>query len=496
MSAGNYDHDHFVRVDCAASAEQMRVSAVHETAHLTLATQSFWGLLCFFLHKDTQDARSRSTAALRILEQAFECTNECYARAKELLLCTSFPAADPSKQEKLLAMQHEQPYFSRYHMERLTPILRQYDAAARCPLFPDQLFLIAAETDVSPLLDGNFTDAHRLQSLILDRPAELYPDHRLALLLQAFSGLLRRIPPEQITVDLLCREASIHAVPLSTHALIRFFDGLAAAFPNHMELQSLSAYNRRHLRATPYSPPTPETLTAFFYHSLADNVVPFALERRFSRLPHSKAAFRPEQNILRISFQPETICPPALLSRKNIHPGPCAAFFQFGDTHAGIFFSPLLYSADLTKARRCLDRYSGAVYLYLDDYTKYHCAGPFRSSPVFFRCDVPWNDLESQCKAQGFQIRRAFLQRYTDSVFFFFGYDGLNNVVFSMLPHWELSKIRGAFDRGAFTACGALDADCYGPHPWHTFRDIIAAAAEDRTYSRMDQATFRRLRLL
>lgn len=88
MSTGNYDHDNFVRVDCAASSEQFRINAIHETAHFSLIKQSFFGLLCFFLRQDTRDARSPLEPALRTLEQAFECTNECYARAKELFLCT------------------------------------------------------------------------------------------------------------------------------------------------------------------------------------------------------------------------------------------------------------------------------------------------------------------------------------------------------------------------------------------------------------------------
>lgn len=103
MSTGNYDHDNFVRVDCAASSEQFRINAIHETAHFSLIKQSFFGLLCFFLRQDTRDARSPLEPALRTLEQAFECTNECYARAKELFLCTPFPSADLRQREAILA---------------------------------------------------------------------------------------------------------------------------------------------------------------------------------------------------------------------------------------------------------------------------------------------------------------------------------------------------------------------------------------------------------
>ena len=41
MSTGNYDHDNFVRVDCAVGPEEFLVNAVHEVAHFTLVKQSF-----------------------------------------------------------------------------------------------------------------------------------------------------------------------------------------------------------------------------------------------------------------------------------------------------------------------------------------------------------------------------------------------------------------------------------------------------------------------
>lgn len=497
MSSGNYDHDNFVRVDCAVSPEQFRINAVHETAHFTLVKQSFFGLLCFFLRQDTRDARSPLEPALRTLEQAFECTNECYARTKELLLCTPFPTVESKEREALFAAQRTQPYFCRYHMERLEPILLQYDTAVRCPLFPDCLFLMAAEVDITPLLDCGFSDLRRLQSLILSQPGDLYPDHRLTLLLQAFSSLLRRCPPEHITERLLAREAGIHCASLSLRTETRFLRRLAAAFPDRLTLQSLLAANLRRLCDTPYLylSPTAENLAVTFRLSLSDCVIPASLEPRFPIQPNSAPVFRPERNVLCILLQPEALLPPERLSRQVICPGPRSALLQFTDTHAGLTFSSA-YIADLAEANLLLDIYPGVVYLYLDDYLQYHHLGPFRSSPVFFRADVPWNDLDSELTLQDFRLERAFLQRYSDSVFFFFGFESLGNVVFSMLAHWEIDKIRAALAEGALTLCGPSDADCYGPYPWHAFRDLIAAVTEDRAYSRVDYSTFRRLRLL
>ena len=495
MSTGNYDHDNFVRVDCAAPPEQFYINAVHETAHFLLVKQSFFGLLCFFLRQDTRDARSPLEPALRTLEQAFECTNECYARTKELLLCTSFPTLPPQARESLLAAQRAQPYFGRYHMERLEPILRPYDLAARCPLFPDRLFLMPAQVEVTPLLTGGFSDLRGLQSLILHHPEALYPDHRLALLLQALAALLRRCPPEQITERMLTREAGIRCTPLSTRSMSHFFRRLAAAFPDRPMLQFLASANLRRLSDNPCPRPTAESLAVTFRLSLSDCVIPFALESRFPFRQSAPPVFRPGRNVLCIFLQPEVLLPPELLDRQAIRPGPRSALLRFTDTRAGCTFSDA-YLDDLADLQLRLDLYSGVVYLYLDDYASYHRLGPFRSSPVFFRSDVPWNDLEMELSLQGCRIERGFLQRHSDSVFFFFGFDPLGNTVFSMLAYWEMEKIRAALAEGALTLCGPSDAERYGPHPWHAFRDLIAAVTEDRDYGRMGYNTFHGLRLL
>ncbi len=429
MSTGNYDHDNFVRVDCAASSEQFRINAIHETAHFSLIKQSFFGLLCFFLRQDTRDARSPLEPAQRTLEQAFECTNECYARAKELFLCTPFPSADLRQREAILAAQRAQPYFGRYHMERLTPIL------------------------------------------------------------------LQRYPPERITERLLAREAGISCAPLSTRPAARFFRRLAAAVPARPTLQSLLAANLQRLRDNPYPAPTAESLKTAFRLSLSDCVVPAALEPRFSYRQTSAPVFRPERNILCIFLEPEVLLPPDQLMNQSICPGPRSALLRFTDTRAGLIFCDA-YIADLMEARLLLDLYPGGVYLYLDDYAQYHRLGPFRSSPVFFRSDVPWNELKTELTVQGFHMERIFLQRYSDSVFFFFGFDPLGNVVFSMLAHWEIDKIYTALAGKAFTLCGRSDAERYGPFPWYVYRDLIAAVTEDRTYGCMDYSTFHGLRFL
>ena len=148
MSTGNYAYDNFVRIDCGLPAPAFTASAVHEVAHFTLAKRSSYGLLCFFLGQDILDSRSALGQTLLRLEQACECVNECYARTMELLVCQNLAAAPQQEREDILRSQRTQPYYSRYHMERLEPLLLHCTRTSQAPAFPHFLFLMAANADV------------------------------------------------------------------------------------------------------------------------------------------------------------------------------------------------------------------------------------------------------------------------------------------------------------------------------------------------------------
>lgn len=123
MSTGKYTYDNFVRVDCSLPATEFAINAIHEVAHFTLTKNTSYGLLCFFLGQDILDARSRMGQTMNRLERAFECVNECYARTMELFLSKEFFAASLQRRKELLDLQRQQPYYFRYHMEQIEPLL-------------------------------------------------------------------------------------------------------------------------------------------------------------------------------------------------------------------------------------------------------------------------------------------------------------------------------------------------------------------------------------
>lgn len=495
MSTGNYDYDNFVRVDCALSPMDFKINAIHEVAHFTLIKQTTYGLLCFFLRQDTRGTRSPLEATLRTLEQGFECVNECYARTKELLLCTQYGSVSPHMQAAILARQKRQSYYFRYHMERLEPLLLQYQALSQSPVFPDSLFLLAAAVDLSPLLRLNLTDARAIQSAILQHPEQLYPDHRLTRLVQAYLQLLQQLPPECITEAKLIQTSGISVVPLSSDTMLSLCTDFQRVFSFRPTLKALLTKNIHRLLQEGYPPLTPEQLAQSFRLSLLDGVIPAALHDRFRRQATTLPAFRIEKNVLTLFLDTEPILSPVPPEKNALQPGLISAFLRFTDTRSGVQYEDV-FAPDLARFRPLLDLYPGTIYLYLDDYRQYHANGGFCASPVFFRSDVPWDVLDSELCAQGTAIQRFFLQRYSDSVFFFFGFDRLGHVIFSMLAYWELSKIYEAVRCGRLLRCGASDHERYGRHHWAAFRDLISAVTEDIRYGQLEYAAFQALRIL
>ncbi|MDE6922974.1 MAG: hypothetical protein K2P01_05405 [Oscillospiraceae bacterium] len=135
MTTGNYFYDNFVRIDCGLSPQELWTSIAHETAHFTLAKQSSYGLFCFFLQQDVKAGNGECEPVLRLLDQAVERTSECYARTMELLLDASFTALSPGERARVVEERRAQPYWSRYRMDLLEPLLLNPDSA-KTPVFP------------------------------------------------------------------------------------------------------------------------------------------------------------------------------------------------------------------------------------------------------------------------------------------------------------------------------------------------------------------------
>lgn len=429
--------------------------------------------------------------ALRVLEQAVERTSECYARTAELLFDPAFFSASPAEQSRILAERRAAPYWSRYQMEWLEPLL-QTRASRSSPVFPHLLFLLSAHVDVSPLLRADLTDGAQIRTLLLQNPRQLCPDRRLPILIQTFVRLLDALPPSQITCRRLMEASGLPFPPPGGNQrdFLRRLRNESRLSPG---LRQLLDHNLALLGTDDIRFLDLPVISTAFQLSLTDSAIPYLLRPRFSEEQLVLPAFRPARNVAALMLG----APDLLFFRSGERAVPpqraWSAALRFWDTHSAIRF-PAALVQDIRQLRPVLEQYRGALYFYLDDYGPVLTAQVLGRTPAFFRVDLPWDQMGEELARQGFPVQYVLLQRYSETVFFSFCFGG-GNAAFSMHFHWELQKAFRAFYGGGLTPLPD-SGPCYGPFRWEQLRDLMAAVTEDQAYAGLSYSEFRALRLL
>ncbi len=209
MKEGNYSFEDLVRIDCNLPPKDFFISAVHEVAHFTLTKQTTFGLLCFFLSQDTDLGGTRLSQTLHLLERASEGVQETYARTIEFLLGYDFPSLSPEQRREILKDQEKQPYYLRFRMDLLEPLLLHCEAEMHSPVFPHDLFFMAANIDIIPLLQAGLTDSRRILMILQQNPKRFHPDYRFRLVIQTYLNLRKQLPASLIHPQLLAAECGL-----------------------------------------------------------------------------------------------------------------------------------------------------------------------------------------------------------------------------------------------------------------------------------------------
>lgn len=89
MLQGTYDFDDVVKIDCNNAYAQMNVY-VHEMAHWGLAKNTLFGILNFLVKQISEEPGMKKLYGIvKVLRDASERTNECYAMCNELIFVES-----------------------------------------------------------------------------------------------------------------------------------------------------------------------------------------------------------------------------------------------------------------------------------------------------------------------------------------------------------------------------------------------------------------------
>lgn len=495
MSTGNYAHDNFVRVDCTLPLADIYRNAIHEVAHFTLAKNSSYGLLCFILSKDSTDPRHALAQTLRILEQGFERTHECYARLKEYLLGTPFLSMNYLCRQYFIEEERKNPNYLRYHVDIFDELFLNYEDSLTSPVFPDLFFILASSIDLSPLFNYDFTDWRGIEQCILANPNQLCPDYRLRVLLRTYKRLLLHVPAKSITPEKLILESGLQFYILDNHKMQILLMRMQYALSFSPIIFDLLTQNLENLKTGVTISVTQESINNAFSLSLANCVIPATLEDRFALVQSESPLFRPEKCILHLFLNTPESVPLDTFLDDSIVPSDNSALLYFYNPTKGLKYSPA-FSQHISDLSGILSKYSGTLYLFLDDYSIAHKVLSFYKRPIFFRVDVPWDNLSEELSLQGASFSRFFLQKYTDAVLFLFGFCDDGNIVVTMLFYWEVIKIFRAVQEGYLEPWPLLINNRYSSVEWCEFRNIIAAITEDVEYAKLDYKQFSDLRVI
>ena len=363
MSAGNYAHDNFVRVDCSLPLADIHRNAIHEVAHFTLAKNSSYGLLCFILSKDSNNPKCALAQTLRILEQGIERTHECYARLKEYLLGTSFLSMDSTGRKQFIEKERKNPNYYRYHVDVFDELLLEYEDSLVSPIFPDLLFILASSIDLSPLFSCDFTNWKAIGACILEKQNQLCPDYRLKVLLQTYKRLLKYIPATNITPEVLILESNLPFYILDNRKTQRLLTQMQYALASSSIIADLLSLNLENLKSNAEMIVTQESINTSFALSLANCVIPATLEDRFTLTQSKSPLFRPEKSVLHLFLNTPESVPLDFFLDGSVVPSENSALLFFYNPTRGLKYTAA-FSEHISDLSGIMSQYTGTLYLF------------------------------------------------------------------------------------------------------------------------------------
>ena len=158
-------------------------------AHWGLAKNTLFGILSFLVKQISEEPGMKKLYKIgKVLHDASERTNECYAMCSELIFVES---QKPNLYENFYNELKKQQYYSQYQFQDLDFLLGlKMDISKKCSLI-DRIFTLAMNIDVSKYTDSFcWSSDENLLHFFLSDGRECYPDFRLKKILYALKNLI------------------------------------------------------------------------------------------------------------------------------------------------------------------------------------------------------------------------------------------------------------------------------------------------------------------
>lgn len=465
MLQGTYDFDDVVKIDCNNAYAQMNVY-VHEMAHWGLAKNTLFGILNFLVKQISEEPGMKKLYGIvKVLRDASERTNECYAMCNELIFVES---QRPDLYDSFYDELKRGQYYSKYQFQELEFLMNiKMDISKKSNLV-DRIFTLAMNIDVSKYIEAFCwsSDKHLLH-FFLSNGIDCYPDFRLKKILQALKELIISEKGVDILDQDIVEHSNIIVDEWSTNNVISFLENLMEQFKQNSISIGLLERNIENLLRNEIQLGYNQRKGDDFERQFNEAIIPDCLTQKYI----SQAL---DNNM-------------ELIKQKNIS---VTTIYDYGedilleltDTLQGRVYSVVSNKECLTSnqwSNEC------GIIFYFDDIeiAKNYWKKVFKRR-IFFQLKNRYSDFKNYIEPYCTGSKNIFLYRLNHGAFFIFVAGKDDDVFFTCQSMINLDYVQEDIVTGFYKRVDFRDSDCIdgvfcrSADEWRVFYNIILYASE------------------
>jgi hypothetical protein len=465
MLQGTYGFDDVVKIDCNNAYAQINVY-VHEMAHWGLAKNTLFGILNFLVKQISEEPGMKKLYRIvKVLHDASERTNECYAMCSELVFVESQrPDLYDSFYDELKTGQ----YYSKYQFQELDFLMNLKLEPSKKSNLIDRIFTLAMNIDVTKHIEAScWSSDMQLLQFFLAEGRECYPDFRLKRILQALRQMVVSGQCVDITDEEIITRSNIIVDEWTSNNMTAFLEKLTEQFRQNNISTSLLGRNIENLLKNEIQLGYNLKRGDDFERQFHEAILPDCLTQNY--------VFEALENDM------------ALINEKTIS---VATIYDYGEDTLLELTDTLhgrMYSVSSNKEDVANNQWTGecAIVFYFDDVriVKDYWKKVFNRR-IFFQLKNRYSEFKNYIEPYTADFNYIFLYRLNHGAFFIFVAGRGDDIFFTCQSMINLDYVREDIAAGYYKKVDFDDSDCVdgifcrNPDEWRTFYNIVLYASE------------------
>ncbi len=465
MLQGTYSFDDIAKIDCNNAYGEINVY-IHEMAHWGLAKNTLFGILSFLVKQISEEPGMKKLYKIgKVLRDASERTNECYAMCSELIFVES---QRPDLYENFYNKLKRDRYYSRYQFQELDFLMGLNMDVSKKNNLIDRIFTLAMNIDVSKYADAFcWSSDENLLRFFLSEGKECYPDFRLKKILHALKELIILEKKIDIMDEDITAHSNIIVDEWSTDNVLSFLENLTEQFRQNSISTGLLERNIENLLKNGIHLGYNQKREDDFERQYNEAILPDCLTQKY--------VFEALENNMDIIKQKN-------ISVVTIYDYGEDTLLELTDTLHGRMYS-MASNRECVSCGRWPDE-CGIVF-YFDDINsaKSYWKKIFKRR-LFYQLKNRYSDFKSYIEPYCTNSKYIFLYRLNHGVFFIFVMGKDDDVFFTCQSMINLDYVQEDIEAGFYKKVEFEDTDCIdgvfcrNADEWRKFYNIILYASE------------------